>query len=523
MGGPVEEVSSAKQKAPEPSNLFERLFSSLFGGDDPEREKRRQLRHIGKQLSKSKQKYYKPKGEQVQPGLARFFFDIYKVVGPAQNLLQNAQESKALRQITVDGFLTDAQKEARDFFAEENIRQLAQGMEPKELASLIKEKMVALFGTFDSKLVKQINLTYNAIQVLLRFVGFDYYFALKKFDSSIPEHDYSYKPKFEPINGEYISDDLKDFLEIALPLDKDMPWEKVLDVLQIYKGVEVVARPAWKKILGAIDDLRKGDVFILIVQHIDKNPQFVPSPRVARDRIVEGYLNNLKNATEATVQKIMSERRKGRIDQLAIQVFGTPSIARTKNYTDKANEMFSKRMVAGFTHTQALNYLKAFLLDYFKKDIREVVQDELLVRGKWTDNVTAKRFSDAYHQVLQVADQVVKFDDSLGDEGELGMKLRKAMGRVVDRDANSNRLLKQLVDQINQQATGMINLAAQNLIIIAKQVKELLEDLEQENHRLVMNWKELEGGAEVPLKDRLLDMYKKIFYLVQLLQVFVKR
>ncbi len=523
MAVPADEVSGVDKKAPGPSNFLDRLLSSLFKSDDPEREKRRQLRQIAKQLSKAKQKHYKAKGEEVQPSLARFFFDIYKVVGPAQNLLQNAQESQALKQIAVDAFLTDAQREARDFFAEEQIRQVADGMEPKALASLIKEKMVALFGSFDSKLVKSINVTYNAMLLLLRFVLFDYYFVVKKFDSSVPEHDYSYKPKFEALNGEYVSDDIKDFLEIAIPLEKDLPWDKVLDILVAYKGVEVIARPAWKKILSAVEDLRRSGVFVLMVQHIDKNPQYIPTPRVARERIVEGYLNTLKGATEVTVQKIMTERRKGRIDQLAIQVFGTPAVARSKNYTEKANAMFAKRMVAGFVHTEALNYLKAFLLDYFKKDIREVVQDQLLVRGKWTANLTAKRFSDAYHQTLQVSEGVVQFDDSLGDEGELGVRLRKAMGRVVDRDANSNRLLKQLVDQINQQAKTMVNQAAQNLIIIAKQIKELLEDLEKDNPELVMNWKELEAGGEDPLKERLLDMYKKIFYLVQLLQIFVKQ
>ncbi len=523
MGSPPEEVSRNTEQASSQLGFFERIFSSLFGGDDPEREKRRQLRNISKHLSKAKQRYYKPKGGQAQPGLARLFFDIYKVVGPAQNLLQNAQSSEALKQIVVDSFLTEAQREARDFFSEEQIRNVAHGMEPHALASLIKEKMVALFGSFDSKLIKSINATYSAVLLLLRFVQFDYYFIVKKFDASVPEHEYGYKPKFDPINGEYISDDIKDFLEVALPLEKDLDWARALDILQSYKNVEVIARPAWKKVLAVVDELRRSGVLTMIVQHIDKNPQFVPSLRTARERIVESYLNKLKGTTEATVQKIMAERRKGKIDQLAIQVFGSPAIARTKNYTDKANAMFAQRMVTGFTYTQALNYLKAFLLDYFKKDIREVVQDLFLVRGKWVTNVAAKQFSDAYHQTLHVADQVVQFDESLGEEGELGMKLRKAIGRVVDRDAASNKLLKQLVDQINQQAKVMINQAAQNLIVIAKQIKELLEDSERKDHEMVLNWKELEAGSEMPLKERLLDMYKRIFYLVQLLQIFVKQ
>ncbi len=85
--------------------------------------------------------------------------------------------------------------------------------------------------------------------------------------------------------------------------------------------------------------------------------------------------------------------------------------------------VFSKKMLGGFTHVVPLNYLKAFLLDYFKKDIREVV-DILLIRGKWSTNLTSQQLSEAFHNLMTAADELVKFAESLSEEGQRGISLR---------------------------------------------------------------------------------------------------
>jgi len=178
-------------------------------------------------------------------------------------------------------------------------------------------------------------------------------------------------------------------------------------------------------------------------------------------------------------------------------------------------------MVAGFTRTEPVNYLKAFLLDYFKKDIREL-HDLLIVRGSWSTTILSQQFSEAYHQTMTIAESIVTFDDSLADEGELGMKLRKAMGRIVDRDPGSNKLLRTQLDEVNRMAQQMINEAAQNLIVIAKNLRSILDDHERTEHELLLNWKELESLSEEPIKTRIVAVYKKIYYFVQLMQIFVK-
>jgi hypothetical protein len=382
--------------------------------------------------------------------------------------------------------------------------------------------MISFFGSFDSKKVKEINGLYNQLLLLLQFVQYDYYMVLKKFDSSLMEGDQAAKPKFEPISAEYIMDDLKDFLEVAMPLDTTADWDKVLDVLQLYRGVEVISRPALKKVMQAIKEMQESELFPMIIQHVEKDPYWKPMVRIPNEKIVEAHLNALKTSTEGTMQKILTERKNLKVDQLCRQVFGTTSIVRAKHYTEQANSMYAKRMLAGYTYAAAFNYLKAFLLDYFKKDIREVVRDLLLVRGKWSSNITSQQLSDGFHQVMEAAEKAVQFDESLAEDGERGAKLKKALGRVVERDKNSITLVREGLKQVNTEAQVMINEAATGLITIAKHLKALLEDHKKTNPELLLNWKEIEAADEEDIEQRMVAIYKRIHAFVQLMQIHVR-
>ncbi len=501
--------------------FFEKLLLFFVGGGDPEREKRRLLKQIARSLKKQRFKFYRPKGEEALPAMARFFFEIYKVVGPARNLIANAPESSALKSIVVENYLSESQKQVREEFDEAAIRERASNIPARELANQLKESMVRFFSDFDSPIVKRINSVYSSLLDFVRFASYDYYFVLRKFDSSLQEGNFSGNPKFEIISIEYVADDLKDFLEVSFPIDRDAGWEEVFDLLNQYRGIEVISRPAWKKLQSTIDEVKKSGVLNLIIQHAGQDPFYKPAVSVTSERIVEPYLNKIKTQTETTLQKILHERRNQKIEQLVKTVFGTIAVSRTKNYTEKASVVFAKRMVAGFTRTEPVNYLKAFLLDYFKKDIREL-HDLLIVRGSWSTTILSQQFSEAYHQTMTIAESIVTFDDSLADEGELGMKLRKAMGRIVDRDPGSNKLLRTQLDEVNRMAQQMINEAAQNLIVIAKNLRSILDDHERTERELLLNWKELESLSEEPIKTRIVVIYKKIYYFVQLMQIFVK-
>ena len=508
-------------KVESPAGFVQRLVSFFLSGNDPDREKRKLLKDIGKQLRKQKYKFYKPKSEEALSGMAKFFHEIYTNIGPAQVMLDHAATSNLLKQIIIEQSLTEQQIKLKDALVEEEIRKVAGTTDHKGLVQILKEQMVSLYAAFDAEKVKQINAKYNLLKVFLQFIHYDYYFLLKKFDSGLPERDFIYNPRFEQINGEYISDDLKDFLEVASLVDRNQPWGDLLEDLKLYRETQVIDPARWKKVVRNVVEVKKSMVLELIIRHVDKDPYYKAKVYRPNEQIVEEYLTKIKTSTELTVQKIIKERRSGKIEKLCMEVFGTVAVSRMKNYTEKNNVIFSKKMMAGFMHVTALNYLKAFLLDYFKKDIREVV-DQLLIRGKWSTNLMSQQLSDAFHTVMSVSDQLLEFDDALGDEGHRGVALRNAAKRA-DRDALALKSLRDQLKKVNDEALKMVQVSAQNLITVGKTLKVVIEDYDHKPREMILNWKEIDVASDNQIRNRLAEVYKKIYYFIQLLQFFAKK
>jgi hypothetical protein len=499
--------------------LLQKIIS-LFTGSDPEAEKKKLLRVIAKDLARSRYKFYKPKGGEALPGLAKFFHEIYKITAPAQVLLANATASGALRAFVIEEYIEKEDRELSEHLTEEAVLELSKKMSIRDLQDAVKRDLGTFITVFDTETSKQIDDAYNTLLAFINFVNFDYYFLLKKFDSALPERNLSYRPKFEAINGEYVADDLQDFLEVFGALDFATDWKRLFDALKEYRKIDVVQYDAWAKLAPAAAEVRDSQVLEQIVRHVKRNPTWLAEPRFPNERIVDAFIQKLKLQTETLIQKIIQERRNSKIDEAANQIFGTAVVLRMKNYTEKANVVFAKKMLAGYTQAPSMNYLKAYLMDYFKKDIRELC-DILIIRGQWTVALQSQQLSDNYHALLEVSDQILQFDEMLADEGEIGTRMRAALAKA-DRDKDAVKYLRTALKDINDRAARIISTAALNLINMGRILKSLIEDLSKPHHEMILNWKDVVSQSPAPLKDWMIEVYKKIYYMVQLLQYFTK-
>ena len=487
---------------------------------DPDADKKKLLKSIAKDLSRSKFKFYRPKGQEALPGLARFFYELYRITAPAQLLLGNAASSAALRSFVIESFLSKDQRGISERLTEAYVREKAKTLGLKELQEAVKNDITAFYAVFDGETSRQIDAAYNTLLSFVNFVSFDYYFLLKKFDSGLQERNFGKPPHFEAINGEYIADDIMDFLEVFLPLDAEADWRRVFLALKSYRNADVIQTDAWLKLLPACAEVRKSQILEMIVRHVKKEPSWAAIGRFPNERIVEPFLQRLKTQIETLLQQMVQERRNAKIDEVAKAVFGTSVVLRMKHYTDKANVIFAKKMLGGYTQTQALNYLKAYLMDFFKKDIREIV-DLVIIRGQWTTNIQMQQLSDAYHAILEVSDQILQFDESLADEGDIGSRIRNALMKS-DRDKEQVKYLRNILKDVNERAAGFVTRSGNNLISVGRQFKALIEDYDRPHHEVVLNWKEIEGSASRPVREWLVEVYKKIYYMVQLLQYYAK-
>jgi len=169
---------------------------------------------------------------------------------------------------------------------------------------------------------------------------------------------------------------------------------------------------------------------------------------------------------------------------------------------------------------EPLNYLKAFLLDYYKRDIRELV-NLLLVKGEWVSNALAAPMSESFHQLMEASDKLTVFDEALGEDGERGVKLKTLLGRA-DKDSNAAGSLKTQLKDINAGARVLIIEAATHFIVIGKHLKMAIDDYAKPKHELILNWKPLELSTDKVLKDWMAATYRQLYAFVQLMQFFVK-
>jgi hypothetical protein len=170
---------------------------------------------------------------------------------------------------------------------------------------------------------------------------------------------------------------------------------------------------------------------------------------------------------------------------------------------------------------EPLNYLKAFLLDYYKRDIRELV-NLLLVKGEWSSQALSQPFSDSFHQLMTYSDNINDFDEELADDAEKGSKLKTMMYRS-ERDVNATNLMGQVLSDLNGRALELINGAGTHLIVVGKNIKAAMEDQAKPKHDLIFNWKSLENASEKDLRAWMSEVYKMIYYFIQLLQFFIKK
>ncbi len=502
------------------SSIWDKILSLFVTVGDAEREKRRLLKEIRKDLKK-RSKYFKTKGNIALPALAKQFYEIYKVVGPAQVLLESLKDSHVIRAIIIESFLTPEQKALVDSLSESNIRKRCSAAKSlKDVREIIKEELIQTYTFFDMPTARKINNLYSSLMIMQDFIKFDYYFLLKKFDSLLPERDFKYNPRFDSINGEYILDDLKDF-DMVLPMMKETEdWDIILDVLSQYRDMEVISRDGWKKALQIVKEFKKTRVLELIIKVLDEKPDYKVVPESYSYEIVEDYLSDIKNTAEKTLMGIAGERKRSQRDSLLINIFGTTSVVRMKYYTEKANMAFSKKVDSGFTLVEPLNFLKAFLLDYYKGSIRQLV-DRLLITGKWSSNIASQQFSESYHQLMKLTDDLLQFDLSLAEDTDLGAKLKR-MVRAADRDRNAIDAMRSVLKAVNGHASTLLNESVQHLLTIGKNLKRCFDDYKSPKHELIVNWKEIEMMGDEPLANLMSELYKKIYYFLQLMQYYLK-
>jgi hypothetical protein len=444
-------------------SFFSWLIALITGRPDPERERKRALKRMTKMLAANKYgNFYRIKTEEVTPEFARFFFAIYKAVSPAQVLLQNAAQSSRLKFDTIHAFLDNTQLAILERFTPERIESRAQEKSSASLALEMQDEFDRLTEGFDPERVHAIDGCYTLILAMAKFVSYDFYFLLRKFDAQLSERTFSGKPLFAAIRGTMVSDDIKDFLELTTGIDMDRDWGAALGVLKNFKGTDVVNPKLWDKTLAEIQEVKRSGILEMLVQFITKDPDWGWEPRLTREHITNEYLETIRGEIFEILTRITTAKQDARIAECAKLFFGDAGTDRLTYYNDKANEQYKKRNFNGFTFARGLNYLQTFLSDEGAQ--LQFLSDLILIRGQWVSPALFRPLSDAVRLLVSLPDTIKALDDSLSDLGDYGPKLEKALTKA-EHSKSQIRNINTTFDHLNNDARLIITDAIFNFSV----------------------------------------------------------
>jgi len=514
------EEAKAAQKQEEKQSFFQSLFSNLFKSSNPEAEKKRKLKAIAKSFSKTKyHSFYRASTIEVLPPFAKLFFDIYKFVAPAQAIFKSNQNPNLYKAQVINYSLSDKQLGLLEHFDQQKIMELARTVPIQQLSTKLEEEFSIFSAEFDNERMNRTENLYKAFSALQDFCCFDYYVLLKKFTNSIQEYNFNTLPNFEKINGEYITDDLKDFCAAAYAItDENLFWNELFAFFKATQSTETITLGNWKKIVAKMKNIQQSGAFDLMIRHISGNTDYVTEIPSHYTSLIEPYMDKIQEEIRTTISKIGSQQKENKANQICEQIFGSTDFQTLHFYTVSANDTFSKKELGTYIFTEPLNYLKAFLLEYVKKDIREFF-DVVVVRGQW-DASLANPMSNAYQELLKISDEITAFDNDLSEDGGSGLKIKNLLPKTAH-DPGAENIINRVISDSNEQARGYLVTASQDLITIGKTLKQLIEDYSKQKSEIVHNWRELERYIDHPMKEFSIGIYKKIYLFVQLMQQYL--
>ena len=510
----------SKKTTKEKESFFQSLFSSLFKSSNPEAEKKRRLKNLAKTISKSKyHSFYRPSNGEMLAPFGKFIFDLYKITSPAQIVFRNAQNPAIFKRQIINYIMSERQLALLEEIDEQKILELARTVPMAKLQQDIEHKLQAFTNDFNETKATKADSIEKAFTLFQDFCTFDFYMIIKKFDSSYQEFSFNSLPRLDKVNGEYIIDDLKDFLAVAYSLtDDSVDWQPLFEMLKETQHRELISLGNWRKIVARIKNIQASRSLDMIVQHISQDLSYETKVSYHHESIIEPYIEKIENDTRNLLAKIEEEQKESKASSICMQIFGTASPQNLKYYVAEFNAPLEKKDLSVLEYTEPLNYLKTFLVEFVKKQIREFY-DVVVIRGQWDATLSAP-MSNAYQELLKLSDEITAFDEMLAEDGQLGVKVKTLLPKTAH-DAGAENIINRVVSDANETARGYIIQGTQNLITIGKTVKQLIEDYALPKPVIVQNWRELEKYIETPMKEFSVGIYKKIYLFAQLMQTYI--
>ena len=498
-------------------DLMDKVFS-FFSGDGLTDDKQNMLKAIGKDLSQNKYaKFFRVRTEDADPSFLSFLFSLYKTIYPIKLFMRDERKMAMFRHLTVESCIDNSIKETVNRLSPMYLEEKMKTVPGEQLIASIQGDMELLTDQFDYDRIKTVNHRYEMTGAMGQFVRYNFPGFFKKFDSHFADGSFIVEPKFPAVKTILIVDQIGEFLTVTQPLRPEDDWNSMLSLLKSIEGRDLVNPEQFGAMIRTLREIHTSKILELMVQYTLRNPIWQWRHSTITETVGEAWLEAKKVEAFEYISKINNAKKNSQINALINEIFESSDLIRLEHYNPQLSEVLRSKNVEPYLYADGLNYLNCFMDDFIEKEVRELC-DILLIRGQWTNNTMSREMSEALHSLLEIPPQIVDLETVLSEDGTDGSRLRGALLRI-DRDSTQARYINSIVAKNNDNALEIIQDAAQSLIIIGKQLKNLIEDLQKKHPELLVNWREVNLASKEPMPQRMVAGFKKINYFVQLMHL----
>ena len=500
--------------------FIDKIIEFITGFSTDERIKLRKLKEINRHLKHLKYKFYNFKNDFILPQFAQYLYEIYRNAQNFEKHFDTKTHSQSIKLVLFDLFSTQRQKTIREELEDLKISELIKSSNDKMKAiETIKKNMNEYIKSFSPEIVSNINSTYNRLSDISNLITFDWQSLLHKFDSEIKETNFNYKPEFESIEGKYILDDLVVLNDDIETMDLDRDWKNVYEYIKFVSEDEGLIK-LFNKLIQQFRILKKDSYLSLIIKLIYKDPFYKQKKFPSNLKIVQDYIYNFQMQVKKTVDKAIEDIKKEKLNRLLLEIFHKTTIVRLKHYNERKNELLSKKGVSGFRYIDPLNYIKAFLLDICKGEIKPRI-DYILVRGTWSTNELSSEFSSLLIHFNKLTDTVMEFDNSCSEEEYYGKSIRQ-MAFAVSHDPNAKNNLVKLIYKIDSDVEKIIYDCIKVFNVTANRIKILIDDYNSKIPKIIVDFHKIHWDFPQKFTVEFTEIYKRLANFVSLLKYYVK-
>jgi len=504
------------------ANFFGKIIELITGINDEDRKKNKKLKEVNKDLLQSKYKFYNFKKDQILPAFPAYIFEVYKNCLILKRFFDIKVHSGTIKQILFESIITNKQKELKIKLEKENVEELIRTTnDVKKAFEEIKANLSNFIKSFNPDSIKTINFTYNQIVDLSNITNFDWYFLLRKFDSSLMEANFNYKPNYEILEGKYIYEELVSLNDYIQSIDLNTDWKTVGEYLKGVSDDQGLGN-ILKKLISMLKSIKKDDYLTKMIILISKDPDFSPKQFSSKYKIVQDYIQSYQMEVQNNVQNYVKEIAKEKINKLLLEIFRSTVIIRLKNYSQKLNDiLLAKNFASGFKYVEPLNYMKAFLLDICKGEIKPRI-DYLIIKGTWDTNTHSSEYSSMLLEFNKLSDKIIDLDNRCGEDDLYGKEIKRLSG-LLKHDPKSRIMLKKALTKIDYDVAQIIFEGINLFKEAGNSIKILLEDYNSKIPSMLINFHKIKWDFSTDIKTELSEIfYKKLFNIIVLLKSFVK-